>query len=90
MATYLLGRGVDVSTVAERLHHADPALTLRTYDHPDAEQVGKAAAVLGPAVVDALMADGSALVALEALEALEAPRYPSMGPLRWIVLLDIR
>ena len=32
-ATWLLARGVDLKTVSERLGHASPATTLRTYSH---------------------------------------------------------
>ncbi len=43
MATELLGQGVDIGTVAERLRHKDKALTLRTYTH-GSEALGIAAA----------------------------------------------
>jgi integrase len=57
-ATQLLGQGESVRAVADRLGHADPALTLRVYAHamPSSDQA--AAAIMGrtlalPAVVEA-------------------------------------
>jgi integrase len=45
-ATQLLARGIDVRTVAARLGHADPAITLRTYAHwVPARDVDAAAAI---------------------------------------------
>jgi integrase len=32
-ATQLIGAGVDIRTVAGRLGHADPSVTLRVYSH---------------------------------------------------------
>jgi integrase len=46
-ATQLIGAGVDVRTVAERLGHSDPSLTLRVYSHAIEERDRAAAAVIG-------------------------------------------
>lgn len=46
-ATQLLAAGVDVKTVQTRLGHADPALTLKWYAHPIAENDMRAAETLG-------------------------------------------
>jgi len=46
-ATQLIGAGVDVRTVAGRLGHADPSLTLRVYAHVIEERDRAAAAVMG-------------------------------------------
>jgi integrase len=46
-ATQLIGAGVDVRTVAGRLGHSDPSLTLRVYSHVIEERDRAAAAVLG-------------------------------------------
>lgn len=46
-ATQLIGAGVDVRTVAGRLGHTDPSLTLRTYTHVIEERDRAAAAILG-------------------------------------------
>jgi len=45
-ATQLIGAGVDVRTVAARLGHADPALTLRVYASFMEEQDRKAANIM--------------------------------------------
>lgn len=54
-ATLLLRAGVNVKVVAERLGHADVALTLRTYTHVMEDMQDKAVdameAILGPAAV---------------------------------------
>lgn len=59
-ATQLIGAGVDIRTVAERLGHTDPSLTLRVYAHV-IEQRDRAAAdimgqVLNPTKKAALLA----------------------------------
>ena len=46
-ATQLIGAGVDVRTVAGRLGHSDPSLTLRVYGHVIEERDRAAAAVMG-------------------------------------------
>ncbi len=46
-ATQLIGAGVDVRTVAGRLGHADPSLTLRVYSHAIEERDKAAAAIMG-------------------------------------------
>ena len=46
-ATQLIGAGVDVRTVAERLGHSDASLTLRVYSHVLEERERAAAAVMG-------------------------------------------
>lgn len=46
-ATQLLGQGESVRAVADRLGHADPALTLRTYAHSLPGSDGAAAAIIG-------------------------------------------
>jgi len=46
-ATQLIGAGVDVRTVAGRLGHSDPSLTLRVYGHVLEERDRAAAAVMG-------------------------------------------
>jgi integrase len=53
-ATQLVGAGVDVRTVANRLGHADPAMTLRVYAQPLSERDAHAADVLGQIVAPAL------------------------------------
>jgi integrase len=49
-ATQLIGAGVDVRTVAGRLGHANPALTLRVYAAAIEQRDREAAAVLGALV----------------------------------------
>jgi integrase len=46
-ATELVTAGVDVRTVAGRLGHADPSMTLRVYSHRRAQRDREAAAILG-------------------------------------------
>jgi len=46
-ATELIGAGVDIRTVAGRLGHADPAITLRVYAHALEERDRAAADLLG-------------------------------------------
>jgi integrase len=46
-ATQLIGAGVDVRTVAGRLGHSDPSMTLRVYSHLIEERDRAAAAVMG-------------------------------------------
>jgi integrase len=46
-ATQLIGAGVDVRTVAGRLGHSDPSLTLRVYSHAIEERDRAAAAIIG-------------------------------------------
>lgn len=46
-ATELIASGQDVRTVAQRLGHADPALTLRVYSHVIEGREREAALVLG-------------------------------------------
>ncbi|HEX7355261.1 MAG TPA: tyrosine-type recombinase/integrase [Mycobacteriales bacterium] len=49
-ATEMVGAGVDVATVAGRLGHADPSVTLRVYAHVLATRDAEAAGVLGRAL----------------------------------------
>ena len=46
-ATQLIGAGVDVRTVAGRLGHSDPSLTLRVYSHAIEERDRAAAVIMG-------------------------------------------
>lgn len=46
-ATHLLGNGVDVKTVQERLGHSDASVTLNTYSHALPENDRKAADLIG-------------------------------------------
>jgi integrase len=46
-ATQLIGAGVDVRTVAGRLGHADPSMTLRVYSHAIEERDRAAASIMG-------------------------------------------
>jgi integrase len=46
-ATQLIGAGVDVRTVAGRLGHSDPSVTLRVYSHALVERDRAAASVMG-------------------------------------------
>ena len=46
-ATQLIGAGVDVRTVAERLGHSDASLTLRVYSHAIRDRDRAAAEVIG-------------------------------------------
>ena len=41
---------VDPRTGSDILRHADPALMLRTYQHPDRAQMSRAARKIGPAL----------------------------------------
>lgn len=50
MATELLGRGVDIQTVAARLRHRNTSLTLSTYVHGDEAREAAAAEVMGTAM----------------------------------------
>ena len=52
-ATELIGQGVDVRTVAGRLGHADPSVTLRAYSHALEQRDRQAAELLGGAVLGA-------------------------------------
>jgi integrase len=52
-ATELVGQGVDVRTVAGRLGHADPSVTLRVYYHALEQRDRQAAQLLGSAVLSA-------------------------------------
>jgi integrase len=49
-ATQLIAAGVDVRTVASRLGHADPSITLRVYSHALSENDQRAASILGSIV----------------------------------------
>ena len=51
-ATQLISSGVDVRTVAGRLGHADPSLTLRVYSHVIEERDRVAASILGKVLSD--------------------------------------
>jgi integrase len=42
-----IGAGVDVRTVAGRLGHSDPSVTLRVYSHVIEERERAAAAIMG-------------------------------------------
>jgi len=46
-ATEMVAAGVDVRTVAGRMGHADPSMTLRVYSHRRAQRDREAAALLG-------------------------------------------
>ena len=46
-ATQLIGAGVDIRTVAERLGHTDPSLTLRVYTHVIEQRDRAAAEIMG-------------------------------------------
>ena len=46
-ATHLLGNGVDVKTVQERLGHANASITLDTYAHAIPENDRKAGDLIG-------------------------------------------
>ena len=46
-ATQLIGAGVDPRTVAGRLGHADPSVTLRVYSHALEERDRAAATIMG-------------------------------------------
>jgi integrase len=46
-ATQLIGAGIDVRTVAGRLGHSDPSVTLRVYSHALEERDRAAAAIMG-------------------------------------------
>jgi integrase len=46
-ATQLIGAGVDVRTVAGRLGHSDPSVTLRVYSHALEERDRAAASIMG-------------------------------------------
>ncbi len=46
-ATQLVGAGVDLNTVADRLGHQTPAFTLAVYGHSDEERNRAAAVVIG-------------------------------------------
>jgi integrase len=50
-ATQLIGAGVDVRTVAGRLGHSDPSVTLRVYSHALEERDRAAAAIMGRVLV---------------------------------------
>ena len=49
-ATEMVAAGVDVRTVAERMGHSDPSMTLRVYSHRRAQRDHEAAAILGKTV----------------------------------------
>jgi integrase len=53
-ATVLAGAGVDIRTIAGRLGHAHPAITLRTYAHFMEATERQAAAVMGSLALIAL------------------------------------
>lgn len=55
-ATELIAEGHDVRTVANRLGHADPALTLRVYSHVIEDRERDAAATLGRALAPTKLA----------------------------------
>ncbi len=71
-ATQLIGAGVDVRTVAGRLGHADPSLTLRVYAHVIEERDRAAAAVMGQ-VLGAVPLGGVAVPAPEREPVADAP-----------------
>lgn len=50
-ATQAIAAGIDVRTVAGRLGHADPAITLRVYSHVLTERDRAAAELLGALVL---------------------------------------
>jgi len=51
-ATEMVAAGVDVRTVAGRMGHADPSMTLRVYSHRRAQRDHDAAAILGKTLPD--------------------------------------
>jgi len=51
-ATELVAAGVDVRTVAGRMGHADPSMTLRVYSHRRAQRDREAADILGKTLPD--------------------------------------
>jgi len=55
-ATTAIGAGTDVRTVAGRLGHADPSITLRVYAHALEARDRELASLLGSAVLGALSA----------------------------------
>jgi integrase len=55
-ATQLIGAGVDVRTVAGRLGHSDPSVTLRVYSHALEERDRAAAAVIGNILAEEMKA----------------------------------
>ena len=60
-ATQLIGTGMDARTVASRLGHADPAITLRVYTHTLEERDREAAETLGRALALPAGVDDSAI-----------------------------
>ncbi len=50
-ATQLVANGTDMRTIADRLGHADPGFTLRTYGHSDLDRQRSAVAKLDAAVL---------------------------------------
>jgi integrase len=60
-ATQLIGAGVDVRTVAGRLGHSDPSVTLRVYSHALEERDRAAATIMGQMFDTRGQADGSEL-----------------------------
>jgi integrase len=57
-ATQLIGAGVDVRTVAERLGHSDASLTLRVYSHAIRERDRAAAEIIGRVLAPARVPPG--------------------------------
>ena len=51
-ATEMVAAGVDVRTVAGRMGHADPSMTLRVYSHRRVQRDREAAAILGKSLPD--------------------------------------
>jgi integrase len=64
-ATQLIGAGVDIRTVAGRLGHSDPSLTLRTYAHVLEERDRSAAAVMGRVLGSAISGSTNSPVNME-------------------------
>ena len=65
-ATQLIGQGVDVRTVAGRLGHSDPSVTLRVYSDVIEERDRAAASIMGEVLGAARAADVGRGVAIEA------------------------
>jgi integrase len=57
-ATQLIGAGVDVRTVAGRLGHSDPSVTLRVYSHALEERERAAAEIMGRVLMPTPAATG--------------------------------
>lgn len=63
-ATQLLSNGIDVKTVADRLGHADPSITLRWYAHAIPENDHEAAELIGSLFAEKDSENGDDLLAV--------------------------